>query len=37
VSLTLDENRNIARIIVRSAPDDPELVVELDVAHVGEP
>ncbi|HZA79791.1 MAG TPA: hypothetical protein VE623_25710 [Acidimicrobiales bacterium] len=37
VLLTLDENRNIARIIVRSAPDDPELVVELDVARVGEP
>ena len=33
VLLTLDENR----IIVRSAPDDPELVVELDVARVGEP
>ena len=37
VLLTLDEDRNIARIIVRSAPDDPELVVELDVARVDEP
>jgi hypothetical protein len=37
VLLTLDEDRNIARIIVRSAPDDLELVVELDVARVGEP
>jgi hypothetical protein len=37
VLLTLDEDGSIARIVVRSAPDDPELVVELDVARVGEP
>jgi hypothetical protein len=37
VLLTLDEEGSIARIVVRSAPDDPELVVELDVARVGEP
>jgi hypothetical protein len=37
VSLTLDEDRNIARIVLTSAPDDPELVVELDVTQVGEP
>lgn len=30
--LTLDEDGNIARIVVRSAPDDSRLVVELDVA-----
>jgi hypothetical protein len=28
--LTLDEDGNIARIVVRSAPDDSELVLELD-------
>jgi hypothetical protein len=37
VSLTLDEDRNIARIVLTSAPDEPELVVELDVTQVGEP
>jgi hypothetical protein len=30
VLLTLNEDGNIARIVVRSAPDDSELVVELD-------
>jgi hypothetical protein len=37
VLITLDEDRNIAHIIVTSAPDTPELVVDLDVARVGEP
>jgi hypothetical protein len=37
VLITLDEDGNFAHIIVRSAPDTPELVVELDVARVGEP
>jgi hypothetical protein len=37
VLLTLDEDGDIARIVVTSAPDDPELVVELDIARVGEP
>jgi hypothetical protein len=32
VLLTLDEDGNIARIVVRSAPGDSKLVVELDVA-----
>jgi hypothetical protein len=34
--LTLDEDGNIPRIVVRSAPDDPELVLELDTRE-GEP
>jgi hypothetical protein len=37
VLITLDEDRNIAHIIISSAPDTPELVVDLDVARVGEP
>jgi hypothetical protein len=37
VLLTLDEGGDVARIVVRSAPDDPELVLELDIAQVGEP
>jgi hypothetical protein len=37
VLLTLDEDGDVARIVVRSAPDDPELVLELDVTRVGEP
>ena len=37
VVLTLDEDGDVARIVVRSAPDDPELVLELDIARVGEP
>ena len=37
VLLTLDEDGDVARIVVRSAPDDPELVLELDIARVGEP
>jgi hypothetical protein len=34
--LTLDEDGNIARIVVRSAPDDPERVIKLDTRE-GEP
>jgi hypothetical protein len=37
VLITLDEDGDVARIVVRSAPDDPELVLELDIARVGEP
>jgi PASTA domain len=37
VLVTLDQDRNLARIVVRSAPEQPELVVELDLAHVGDP
>jgi hypothetical protein len=35
--VTLDQDGNIARIVVRSAPDDPELVLELDITQIGEP
>jgi hypothetical protein len=35
--VTLDQDGNIARIVVRSAPDDPELVLELDIMQIGEP
>jgi hypothetical protein len=35
--VTLDEDGNLARIVVRSAPDDPELVLELDIMQIGEP
>jgi hypothetical protein len=35
--VTLDEDGNVARIVVRSAPDDPELVLELDIMQIGEP
>jgi hypothetical protein len=35
--VTLDEDGNLARIVVRSAPDDPELVLELDIMQICEP
>jgi hypothetical protein len=35
--VTLDQDGNIARIVVRSAPEDPELVLELDIMQIGEP
>jgi hypothetical protein len=35
--VTLEEDGNIARIVVTSAPDDPELVLELDIMQIGEP
>jgi hypothetical protein len=37
LSVTLDEDANLARIVVRSAPDDPELVLDLDITQIGEP
>ncbi len=35
--VTLDEDGNIARVVVTSAPGDPELVLEFDIMHIGEP
>jgi hypothetical protein len=35
--VTLDEDGNLARIVIKSAPDDPELVLELDIMQLGEP
>jgi hypothetical protein len=35
--VTLDEDGNFARIVVTSAPDDPELVLNLDITQIGEP
>jgi hypothetical protein len=35
--LTLDLDGDIARIAVRSAHDDPDLVLELDIMRLGEP
>jgi hypothetical protein len=35
--VTLDGEGNLARIVVRSAPDDPELVLDLDITQIGEP
>jgi hypothetical protein len=35
--VTLDGDGNLARIIVTSAPDDPELVLDLDITQIGEP
>ena len=35
--VTLDEDGNFARIVVTSAPDDPELVLDLDITQIGEP
>jgi hypothetical protein len=37
VVLTLDVDGDIARIAVRSAHDDPDLVLELDITRLGEP
>jgi hypothetical protein len=35
--VTLDGDGNLARIVVTSAPDDPELVLDLDITQIGEP
>jgi hypothetical protein len=35
--ITLDGDGNLARIVVRSAPDDPEFVLELEITQIGEP
>jgi hypothetical protein len=35
--VTLDGDGNLARIVVTSAPDDPELVLDLDITKIGEP
>jgi hypothetical protein len=35
--VTLDGDGNLARIVVTSAPDNPELVLELDITQIGEP
>ena len=35
--VTLDQHGDIARIVVASAPVDPELVLELDIMRLGEP
>jgi hypothetical protein len=35
--VTLDGDGNLARIVVISAPDDPELVLDLDITQIGEP
>jgi hypothetical protein len=35
--VTLDGDRNVAHIVVTSAPDDPELVLDLDITQIGEP
>jgi hypothetical protein len=35
--VTLDGDGNLARIVVTSAPVDPELVLDLDITQIGEP
>ena len=35
--VTLDGDGNLARIVVTSAPNDPELVLDLDITQIGEP
>lgn len=35
--VTLDEDGNLVRIVVTSAADDPELVLDLDITETGEP
>jgi hypothetical protein len=35
--VTLDGDGNLARIVVTSAPDDPALVLDLDITQIGEP
>jgi hypothetical protein len=35
--VTVDEDRNLARIVVISAPGDPELMLDLDITQIGEP
>ena len=35
--VTLDGDGNLARIVVTSAPDDPEPVLDLDITQIGEP
>ena len=35
--LTLDEDGNVVRMVVASAPEDPKLRLELDITRIGEP
>jgi hypothetical protein len=35
--VTLDKDGNLAHIVVTLAPDDPELVLDLDITQIGEP
>ena len=35
--VTLDDDGNLARIVVTSAPGDPEPVLDLDITQIGEP